>query len=263
MASSSRRAFLADPPVALLHLWRILLLCATLTHEREHPALAILVLVPLNHVLFTLTAGLERSKASAAASRLPRRRDWSVHGAFVVAVYMLATWALIRLYGSFEALRGDVQTLSRTWEWWALVGTLTTLTILYRPLAAYLGHLIGATGLEDARLWIALASAIGVWIWCDAVFAAVYQRLALVCDAGARLCEGRDPFSQPLISFVDALYFSTITLSTTGYGDVVPVSGVARVVVSVEIVLGFGLLGFLLSRVASFAPPASSPKNSA
>jgi hypothetical protein len=33
--------------------------------------------------------------------------------------------------------------------------------------------------------------------------------------------------------------------------------------VSVEIVLGFGLLGFLLSRVASFAPPSSTPKSSA
>lgn len=273
MATSEARTARSGVPVALLHLWRIVLLCATLTHERAHPALAILVLVPLNHLLFTLTARLDRSELptvvhatnmSSSAPGTTRSRDWSLHAAVVVALYLLATWALIRLSGSFEALLADVQTFSRTWEWWALVGTLTALTVLYRPLAAHLGHLIGATGLEDVRLWTALGSAIAVWIWCDGVFAAVYQRLSLVCDEGVvRLCEGGRPFSQSLTNFVDALYFSTITLSTTGYGDVVPVSGVARAIVSVEIVLGFGLLGFLLSRVASFAPPSSTSKGSA
>jgi len=52
---------------------------------------------------------------------------------------------------------------------------------------------------------------------------------------------------------VDAAYFSTITLSTAGYGDIVPVSDLAKVLVSIEIIVGFGLLGFLLSRVAGFA----------
>jgi hypothetical protein len=262
MASSSTRATPSGVPVALLHLWRIVLLCTALTHEREHPALAILVLIPVNHLLFTLTANLERSGPPATVVQRPApSASWSFYAVVDVVLYLFATWALVRLYGSFEALRSDVGTFSRTWEWWALVGALTALTILYRPLAAHLGRLIGATGLEDMRLWIALASAIGVWIWCDAVFAAVYQRLALVCDAAA--CEGGTPFSQPLTSFAHALYFSTITLSTTGYGDVVPVSGVARAIVSVEIVLGFGLLGFLLSRVAGFAPAASAPKDSA
>jgi voltage-gated potassium channel len=60
------------------------------------------------------------------------------------------------------------------------------------------------------------------------------------------------------VRFVDAAYFSTITLSTAGYGDIVPLSDLAKVLVSIEIIMGFGLLGFLLSRVAGFtttAPP--------
>src|SRR3954451_4882971 len=117
MASSTRAAH-AGVPVALLHLWRIVLLCVTLTHERAHPALAILVLVPLNHLLFTLTAGLNQPEGpTAAASGPPPARGWSLHAAVVVAVYLVATWALVRLYGSFEALRLDVQSFSRTWEW--------------------------------------------------------------------------------------------------------------------------------------------------
>jgi hypothetical protein len=57
--------------------------------------------------------------------------------------------------------------------------------------------------------------------------------------------------------FVDAAYFSTVTLSTTGYGDILPLTGVARALVAVEILIGFGLLGFLLSRVTGYVSSAS------
>ena len=38
----------------------------------------------------------------------------------------------------------------------------------------------------------------------------------------------RDGYSEPL-TFIDALYYSTVTLSTTGYGDITPVTQSARV----------------------------------
>jgi hypothetical protein len=209
--------------------------------------------VPLNHIFFKLTASLDRP---AAAGRRPR---W--HRALVVVgLYLVASSALIRWYGSLDALRDEVRALSRTWEWWVLVGGLTGLTLLYRPLITSLRQLVGATGLGDSRLWSALGLAIAIWLWCDGLFAAVYQQLSLVCeDATRRVCQGEQAFSQSLSRFADAAYFSTVTLSTTGYGDIVPVSGLARAVVAVEIMIGFGLLGFLLSRVAGLALPASKP----
>lgn len=244
--------------VWLLHLWRVAVLCATLTHERAHPGLAILILVPLNHLLFKLTARLDPS-ATASANR-SKTRPWPGRAARVVAVYLLATSGLVWWYGSFAALRADVRAVSVTWEWWVLVFTIVGLTVLYRPLMAALGHLVGVTGLTDARLWSALGLAVAVWVWCDGVFAALYQQLSLLCEgSGGPLCQGERTFSQSLVRFVDAAYFSTITLSTAGYGDIVPVSDLAKVLVSVEIIVGFGLLGFLLSRVAGFtaAPPSS------
>lgn len=39
----------------------------------------------------------------------------------------------------------------------------------------------------------------------------------------------RDAYSEPL-TFVDALYYSTVSLSTTGYGDITPVTQSARIV---------------------------------
>jgi hypothetical protein len=245
-ASSLRSA--PTLPIRLLHLWRVALLCIALAHEREHPALAVLLLVPLNHLFFNLTTRLDRTTGGARSTR----------AGWVVGLYLLATLALVQSYGSLAGVLADLRTLSLSWQWWALVLTLSALTVLYRPIAAVLRRFIDATGLEDPRLWSGLAVAVGVWIWCAALFAALFQQLSLLCDRSpAVICGAERAFSQPLVRFPDAMYFSTVTLSTAGYGDIAPVSDFARAMVSLEIVVGFGLLGFLLSRVAGATLPAA------
>jgi voltage-gated potassium channel len=42
--------------------------------------------------------------------------------------------------------------------------------------------------------------------------------------------DGNDPASGYSVDFVDAIYYTTVTLSTTGYGDIAPVSTTARLV---------------------------------
>jgi len=254
--------------LALLHVWRVILLCAAITHERAHPALALLMLVPLNHLLYNLTASVHRSDyRSTHWTRIPvtagkdtfRPPDLGRAG-LVAAIHLFASITVVWWYGSLGALRAEVRTFSGTWEFWGLVVALVALDLVYRPLVRALRRLVGATGLLDSRLWSALFLAIAVWIWCAGVFAALYQRMTLYCDGSrAEWCEGGQLFSQSLARFVDAAYFSTITLSTTGYGDILPLSDVARALVSVEIIIGFGLLGFLLSRVAGYVSPTSGP----
>jgi Ion channel len=256
----------AEATLPFLHLWRIVLLCAAITHEREHPALALLLLVPLNHFVYNLTATLETASRRAThwkkvtgvvpGQSLPPA--WFKRAGLVAGLHLLASITLVWWYGSFDALSADLKAFGRTWELWALVATLILLDLLYRPLVRSLRRVVGATGLLDSRLWSALFLAIAVWIWCDGVFAALYQQLSLYCDGSAvSWCEGGQVFSQSLARFVDAAYFSTVTLSTTGYGDILPLAAVARALVAVEIIIGFGLLGFLLSRVAGFVSPTS------
>jgi len=254
--------------LVLLHVWRVILLCAAITHERAHPALALMMLVPLNHLLYNLTAGMHPSdRWSTHWTRilLATGRDTLPppdlgRAGLVVAMHLFASIMVVWWYGSLGALRAEVRTFSGTWEFWALVVTLVALDLVYRPLMRALRRLVGATGLLDSRLWSALFLAIAVWVWCAGVFAGLYQRISLYCDGSrAAWCEGGQVFSQSLVRFVDAAYFSTITLSTTGYGDILPLSDVARALVSVEIIIGFGLLGFLLSRVAGYVSPNSGP----
>lgn len=55
------------------------------------------------------------------------------------------------------------------------------------------------------------------------------------------------------LTFSDSLYFSLISLSTVGYGDIEPVSNLVRVVVGLEIVFGVLLLLFGFSEILRYA----------
>ena len=67
------------------------------------------------------------------------------------------------------------------------------------------------------------------------------------------LAPGLDPSEQQ--GFVDALYLSLVTLSTVGYGSIVPTSDLLRVLTPLEALIGFGLLTASLTWVVSIYPP--------
>jgi hypothetical protein len=51
----------------------------------------------------------------------------------------------------------------------------------------------------------------------------------------------------------DALYFSIVTMTTTGYGDIIPKSGSAKLLVSIQILFGFFYNILFFSIFAGFA----------
>ena len=72
---------------------------------------------------------------------------------------------------------------------------------------------------------------------------------------GFLLATGLHPQAQD--SLIDALYLSLVTLTTLGYGDITPTSGLLRILAPLEALVGFGLLTAAISWVLSIYPALS------
>jgi voltage-gated potassium channel len=64
------------------------------------------------------------------------------------------------------------------------------------------------------------------------------------------------------VSFADAFYFSVVTLSTVGYGDILPVSQAVRLIAVVEVVFGVTLLLVGLSEIMSYSREVQARRRS-
>jgi voltage-gated potassium channel len=54
------------------------------------------------------------------------------------------------------------------------------------------------------------------------------------------------------LSFSESIYFSIVSITTVGYGDIVPQSSIARLLASIEVVCGFMLLLFGVSELLEY-----------
>lgn len=54
------------------------------------------------------------------------------------------------------------------------------------------------------------------------------------------------------IAFKDALWWSIVTLTTVGYGDIVPKTGVGRLIASLLMLSGIGFLGVLTGAISTY-----------
>ena len=131
-----------------------------------------------------------------------------------------------------------------------------TLTILNAGLSLnYLGFLLAAVGVqvfgEGPVTGHRIRGAIVVYLLLGGIWALLYQVLALTIPQAFRLPEG-------LVGDSDALqrlltYFSFITLTTTGYGDITPVYPVARLLTMFEALVGQLYPAITLARLVSLA----------
>jgi voltage-gated potassium channel len=81
------------------------------------------------------------------------------------------------------------------------------------------------------------------------VFAAVYRIIDRFSPTAQFLIHG----AQREITFSDSLFFSIVTLSTVGYGEIVPATDVVRVIVAFQIICGVLLLLFGFHEIVTYA----------
>jgi len=89
-----------------------------------------------------------------------------------------------------------------------------------------------------------LASVLIFHIAVNITFACLYQIISILDE---------NAFNTSPNNFLDALYFSTVTITTLGYGDILPNAGYVKILVILETMLGIILLGAVLSSALSIA----------
>ncbi len=81
------------------------------------------------------------------------------------------------------------------------------------------------------------------------VFACIY-RIVDVYDPDTHFLVSGEP---RVVTFLESLYFSIVTLSTVGYGDIVPLTHTIRIIAAAQIVSGVLLLLFGMQVLMSYA----------
>ncbi len=87
------------------------------------------------------------------------------------------------------------------------------------------------------------------------MFAMIYRILDRFADAPLFFIDGEEQ----KISFVDSLYFSMITVSTVGYGDITPASDAIRAVTAVEVMIGVLLFLFGFYEIMRYSRRTQEP----
>ncbi|WP_133697024.1 ion channel [Mycobacterium sp. BK086] len=122
---------------------------------------------------------------------------------------------------------------------WGLMGAVAVVGLVAVIGAVYVGPKAGNSAARTAFEVIAFIS------FTEGAFACWYATLS---------AQSSEAFAPPL-SKVDAVYFTISTATTTGMGDIHPVSAAARMVVTVQMVLSLFLiaaaLGVALQRFLS------------
>jgi hypothetical protein len=219
-------------------------------------------------------------------SRLHPRHFWSTESGLTSLLVFLAGYLIVinslsefsfgrlvaRLFFSFIILAGVLTTFKQRWlhgfiivlavaslglNWVEEIRPGDVLTILNAGLSLiYLGFLLAMVAAqvfgEGPVTGHRIRGAIVVYLLLGALWALLYQMVALTTPAAFRLPEsvaGGDPDAlQRLMT-----YYSFVTLTTTGYGDITPVHPVARTLAMLEALVGQLYPAITLARLVSLA----------
>ena len=187
--------------------------------------------------------------APLAAKGLPMAR--TVANAFVLAVLAIVVM-LSRKSGAIVVillgLAATVVSFLPPGEWSPVLGTIARHggeMLAFSALVWVVAHAVYAPGRITLQR---LLGAIVVYLNLAVIFAAAYGLIwELIPDAFANIAA---PTVDPQ-EVANMLYFSLTTLTTTGYGDIVPIEPFARSLANLESVIGPLFLAITVARLVS------------
>ncbi len=129
----------------------------------------------------------------------------------------------------------------------ALASVAAPLMILFYVLAiiAIARSVFGGRALLDDRIY----GGIAVYLLVGVAFAVVHNTISFNDPTAYRFLASHD--ANPVLDWGDALYFSFISLTTLGYGEIVPAHGFARSAVLMEGMAGVFMPAIFIARLAA------------
>jgi hypothetical protein len=91
--------------------------------------------------------------------------------------------------------------------------------------------------------------AVAAYVLIAITFACLFSMLQYVETKAFHIAEVNDPDGK--MSWSDAMYFSFTVLTSTGFGEITPVTDMARSLIVIEQVLGVMYVAFLVARLAN------------
>jgi voltage-gated potassium channel len=181
------------------------------------------------------SGSMEMFEAAAAEERISRRL--MLAGMARVLGIVAAT-----LIGYFLLpIEGELATTAG--QWGACIGIAIILVVFARQISR-----VSRSRRPVIAAVEALVLVFGLFL---CLFALLYVSIS-TSDPGA--------FSQD-VDKVAGIYFTTTVLTTVGFGDISPVSGTARVMVTVQMVLGMVLIGTAFKALGFSAKRAVTARN--
>ena len=205
-------------------------------------------------VAFCLAAGLHRQRVRAVIEAEQVQSGLHIASALIWLLPVFAigalTFALPRLDLGHPAL--DVVFI-------ASMAAIAAIVLFVGPMiAAFLidtGLLFEAFFEQARRAFVAVFAFLTFYSVLVILFAALYR----ILDATATVPNFGVGGRPRDISFAESLYFSVVTMATVGYGDITPLSDLARLLAAIQVVVGILLLLFGFSEILSFARDRGRP----
>lgn len=138
----------------------------------------------------------------------------------------------------------------------AYLGAMSLIALIVLALARNIAIFLLDAGLlfeEFFRRMARLAIPAFAFLTCYAMLVIIFASLFMLMAKHGDQPHFRVVGEARAITFPEAVHFSITTLSTVGYGDIVPASNAARVVASAEVICGLLLLMFGVSELQEYA----------
>jgi len=142
-----------------------------------------------------------------------------------------------------------LQQIDQAGPWWVMIADLATIGLFFFVIAVFLLRILSHKVVTGSTV----AGAVSVYLLMAVVWTLIYGALETFhpCSFNGVPC---DPDGIPGSAFAEGvpnalLYFSLVTISTLGYGDISPATDMARTAAAMEAVVGQLFLVVLVARL--------------